>query len=81
MYLPTQSLGNEEDEQFLEASGGTILHVHMMWIMLSLRINLECKSSFYQDSSLSYVFIMNNLNYIIKIITGDPELLITIGTE
>ncbi|KAL1834565.1 hypothetical protein ACET3Z_004216 [Daucus carota] len=78
---PTESLGNEADEQFLEASGGTPLQLHMIWIMISLRKNLESKSTNYKDPSLGRVFIMNNLNYMTKIITGDPELLEMIGTE
>ena len=78
---PTESLGNEADEQFLEASDGTPLQLHMIWIMISLRKNLESKSTNYKDPSLGRVFIMNNLNYMTKIITGDPELLEMIGTE
>ncbi|WOG85584.1 hypothetical protein DCAR_0104775 [Daucus carota subsp. sativus] len=78
---PTESLGNEADAKILEASGGTPLQLHMIWIMISLRINLESKSTFYKDSSLGYLFIMNNFSYIIKILTDDPELLDVIGTE
>ncbi|KAK1367896.1 hypothetical protein POM88_033988 [Heracleum sosnowskyi] len=78
---PTIRLGDQADKQFLEASSVTPLRLHMISIMISLRINLEGKSSLYKDSSLSYVFIMNNVNYMIKTITGSPELLQMIGKE
>ncbi|KAL1834569.1 hypothetical protein ACET3Z_004220 [Daucus carota] len=78
---PTERLGNQEDEQFLEALSGTPLRLHMIWIMISLRINLEGESSLYGDSSMSYIFIMNNVSYVIKTITGSPELLELIGKE
>lgn len=78
---PTTSLGNQADEQFLEASDGTPLRIHMIWIMMSLRINLIGKSRFYEDSSLRCLFIMNNVNYIIKTVEGSAELLQMIGKE
>lgn len=78
---PTTSLGNQADEQFLEASDGTPLRLHMIWIMISLRINLMGKSRFYEDSSLRCLFIMNNLHYIIKTVKGSAELLEMIGKE
>lgn len=78
---PTTSLGNQADEQFLEASDGTPLRLHMIWIMMSLRINLMGKSRFYEDSSLRCLFIMNNLNYTIKTVKGSAELSEIIGKE
>ncbi|WOG85589.1 hypothetical protein DCAR_0104780 [Daucus carota subsp. sativus] len=78
---PTKSLRNQEDDLFLDASGGTPLELHMIWIIISLKINLERKSELYQDSTLRYVFLTTNVNYIIKTITAYPELLKMIGKE
>lgn len=79
--LPTRRFRNQADVQFTEAFCGSPLRLHIMWIIINLKINLEGKSSLYEDSSLSYVFIMNNVNYIVKTITGSPELLEMIGKE
>ncbi|WOG85587.1 hypothetical protein DCAR_0104778 [Daucus carota subsp. sativus] len=78
---PTKSLGTQAYDQFLEASRGTPLELHVIWIIISLKINLEGKSSLYGDSSLRQVFIMNNVNRIFKTITGSPELLKMIQEE
>ncbi|KAK1367897.1 hypothetical protein POM88_033989 [Heracleum sosnowskyi] len=71
---PTQSLGNKADDQFLEASDGTPLQLHMLRIMMSLRINLKRKSILYEDSSMHYVFIMNNFNSILTTMKECPQL-------
>lgn len=78
---PTKSLGDQADEDFLRASYGTPSGLHMIWIMMSLRINLMGKSRLYEDSSLRYLFIMNNVNHIIMSIKGSAELLEMIGEE
>ncbi|XP_017254950.1 exocyst complex component EXO70A1 [Daucus carota subsp. sativus] len=78
---PTKSLGNQADEQFLEASDRTSSNLHMIWIMMSLKINLMSKSKVYEDSALRYLFIMNNVTYIIKTVKGSPELVEMIGKE
>ncbi|XP_074336087.1 exocyst complex component EXO70A1-like [Apium graveolens] len=78
---PTKSLGNQADDKFLEASNGTPLGLHIIWIMMSLRINLEGKSSFCEDSLLRYIFLMNNVGYITRTIKESPELLEIIGRD
>ncbi|KAK1367895.1 hypothetical protein POM88_033987 [Heracleum sosnowskyi] len=78
---PSKSLGNQAHELFFQGSGGTPLGLHMIWIIMSLRINLEGKSSLYKDTSLSLAFNMNNADYILKSITGSPELQEMIGKE
>ncbi|WOG85590.1 hypothetical protein DCAR_0104781 [Daucus carota subsp. sativus] len=78
---PIESVGYQLDEQSLEDSGKSPLQLHLIWIMISLRINLEGKSRCHEHSSLRYVFIMNNVNYVIKTIIGSPELLELIGKE
>ncbi|KAL8107289.1 exocyst complex component EXO70C1-like [Apium graveolens] len=78
---PTKSLGNQADDNFLEASDGTPLGLHIIWIMMSLRINLEGKSSFCEDSSLRYIFLMNNVGYITSTIKESSELLEMIGRD
>lgn len=71
---PAKSLGNQEDDQFLDASDGTPLELHTIWIIMSLKINLERKSRLYKDSTLRYEFITNNFIYILKTIKACPEL-------
>ncbi|KAK1367891.1 hypothetical protein POM88_033983 [Heracleum sosnowskyi] len=78
---PTTRLGNHEDEQVLEACSGTPLRIHVIWIIMCLRSNLEGKSSFYKDVSVRSVFILNNVDYIIKTVEESPELLDMIGKE
>lgn len=78
---PTRSLGNQADDNFLEASNGTPLGLHIIRILMSLRINLEGKSSFCEDSSLRYIFLMNNVGYIARTIQESPELLEMVGRK
>ncbi|KAL1834568.1 hypothetical protein ACET3Z_004219 [Daucus carota] len=78
---PTKSLGNQADDQFLNSAGGTPLALRVVWIIISLRINLERKSSHYRDAWCRYVFVTTNVNYIINTITSSPELLDLIGEE
>ncbi|KAK1367894.1 hypothetical protein POM88_033986 [Heracleum sosnowskyi] len=78
---PAKSLGNQEDDQFLDTSDGTPLELHMIWIIISLKINLERKSRAYKDSTSRYVFITNNVIYILKTIKACPELEKMTGEE
>ncbi|KAL1834572.1 hypothetical protein ACET3Z_004223 [Daucus carota] len=77
----TKSLGYLSDKQFLEDSSRSPLQLQVLRIMISLRINLEGKSRFNDYPLLRYVFMMNNVGYIIKTITGSPELLELIRKE
>lgn len=78
---PTKSLGNQADDNFLESSNGTPLGLHMIWIVMSLISNLKGKSSFCEDSSLRYIFLMNNVGYIARTIEESSELLEMIGRD
>ncbi|XP_074326647.1 exocyst complex component EXO70C2-like [Apium graveolens] len=78
---PTKSLGNQADDNFLKASNGTPLGLHIIWIMMSLRINLEGKTSVCEDSSLRYIFLMNNVGYITRTIKESSQLLDIIGRD
>ncbi|KAK1367297.1 hypothetical protein POM88_042858 [Heracleum sosnowskyi] len=78
---PTKSLGNQEDDNFLAASNRTPLGLHIIWIIMSLRINLEGKTCFSEDSLLRCIFLMNNVCYITRTIKESPELLEIIGKE
>ncbi|KAL8107292.1 hypothetical protein AgCh_023918 [Apium graveolens] len=79
--IELNNFSDAEDKQQLEALGRTPLGVHVIWIITSLRINLESKSRIYSDSSLRNVFIMNNVDYVLKTITGSLELVEIIGEE
>ncbi|KAL2493330.1 exocyst subunit exo70 family protein D1 [Abeliophyllum distichum] len=73
---------NMPDIDFLEFEGEvTPLSLHLIWIIVILQYNLEDKSKHYKDASLSHLFIMNNVHYIVQKIKGSPELREMIGDE
>ncbi|CAI9753714.1 unnamed protein product [Fraxinus pennsylvanica] len=73
---------NMPDMDFLEFEGEvTPLSLHLIWIIVILQFNLEDKSKHYRDASLSHLFIMNNVHYIVQKIKGSPELREMIGDE
>ncbi|CAI9757724.1 unnamed protein product [Fraxinus pennsylvanica] len=73
---------NMPDMDFLEFEGEiTPLSLHLIWIIVILQFNLEDKSKHYKDASLSHLFIMNNVHYIVQKIKGSPELREMIGDE
>ncbi|XP_022852465.1 exocyst complex component EXO70A1-like [Olea europaea var. sylvestris] len=73
---------NMLDMDFLEFEGEvTPLSLHLIWIIVILQFNLEDKSKHYKDASLSHLFIMNNVHYIVQKIKGSPELREMIGDE
>lgn len=55
------------------------LAFHLIWIMMNLQHNLEGKSKHYKDTSIAYLFIMNNIHYIVQKVKGSPELREIIG--
>ncbi|KAL7152343.1 hypothetical protein ABFS83_04G090700 [Erythranthe nasuta] len=55
------------------------LALHLIWIIAILQFNLENKSKHYKDASLSHLFMMNNVHYIVQKIKGSPELREMIG--
>ncbi|KAI3802753.1 hypothetical protein L1987_30896 [Smallanthus sonchifolius] len=64
---------------FTDHEGQSPLALHLIWIIVILQFNLEGKSKHYKDNSLAYVFIMNNIHYIVQKIKGSPELREMIG--
>ncbi|KAG9458097.1 hypothetical protein H6P81_002605 [Aristolochia fimbriata] len=57
------------------------LALHLIWIIMSLQLNLECKAMLYKDTALSHLFLMNNVHYIVQKIKGSPELREMIGDD
>lgn len=69
------------DMDFSEYEEQTPLALHLIWIIVILLFNLEGKSKHYKDNSLAYLFIMNNVHYIVQKIKGSPELREMIGDD
>lgn len=55
--------GSDSDDQ-------SVLSLHLVWITLILQNNLEGKSKVYKDISLSHIFLMNNVHYIVQKVKG-----------
>ncbi|PWA35168.1 exocyst complex protein Exo70, Cullin repeat-like-containing domain protein [Artemisia annua] len=64
---------------FSEHEEQSPLALHLIWIIAILQFNLEGKSKHYKDNSLAYLFIMNNVHYIVQKIKGSQELREMIG--
>ncbi|KAA8530740.1 hypothetical protein F0562_005326 [Nyssa sinensis] len=69
------------DVEYAEVEGRTPLTLHLIWIIVSLRFNLEGKSKYYGDASLAHLFMMNNLDYIVCKIEESPKLKEMIGDD
>ncbi|KAD4889418.1 hypothetical protein E3N88_21491 [Mikania micrantha] len=69
---PDMDFTDEHEEQ-------SALALHLIWIIVILQFNLEGKSKHYKDTSLSHVFIMNNVHYIVQKIKSSLELRDMIG--
>jgi exocyst complex protein 7 len=54
------------------------LSMKLGWIIMILQCKLDLKSDLYQDVALSYMFLMNNLHYIVKKVK-DSKLLGLLG--
>lgn len=67
------------DMDFSDHEEQSTLALHLIWIIVILQFNLEGKSKHYKDASLSHLFIMNNVHYIVQKIKGSPELREMIG--
>lgn len=50
------------------------LSMKLGWIIITLQCKLDFKASLYEDVSLSYLFLMNNLHYIVKKVKGSKLL-------
>ncbi|KAF7814010.1 exocyst complex component EXO70A1-like [Senna tora] len=69
------------DMDFTELEGKSPLAIHLIWIIVILQFNLEGKSKHYRDASLSHLFMMNNVHYIVQKVKGSPELREMIGDD
>ncbi|CAI8607857.1 unnamed protein product [Vicia faba] len=69
------------DTDFDELEGKPPLAIHLIWIIVILQFNLDGKSKHYKDASLSHLFIMNNVHYIVQKVRGSPELREMIGDD
>ncbi|CAI9267612.1 unnamed protein product [Lactuca saligna] len=67
------------DMDFTDHEGQSPLALHLIWIIVILQFNLEGKSKHYKDNSLAFLFVMNNVHYIVQKIKGSPELREMIG--
>ncbi|KAL9235227.1 hypothetical protein vseg_010007 [Gypsophila vaccaria] len=54
--------------------------LHFAWLILVLLCKLDAKSELYKDVSLSYLFLANNLQYVVKKVTG-TKLLSVLGEK
>uniref|UniRef100_A0A5B6ZH17 Exocyst subunit Exo70 family protein n=1 Tax=Davidia involucrata TaxID=16924 RepID=A0A5B6ZH17_DAVIN len=57
------------------------LALHLIWIIVILRFNLEGKSMHCAEASLAHLFIMNNVGYIVRKMEESPQLLEMIGDD
>uniref|UniRef100_A0A5B6ZGZ7 Exocyst subunit Exo70 family protein n=1 Tax=Davidia involucrata TaxID=16924 RepID=A0A5B6ZGZ7_DAVIN len=68
-------------EYAAEVEGRTPLALHLIWIIVILRFNLEGKSMHCAEASLAHLFIMNNVGYIVRKMEESPQLLEMIGDD
>ncbi|XP_042507041.1 exocyst complex component EXO70A1-like isoform X2 [Macadamia integrifolia] len=69
------------DLEFPEPENRSPLALHLLWIIVILESNLEGKSKLYKDDSLTHLFLMNNVHYIVQKMKGSPELREMIGDD
>ncbi|XP_073152555.1 exocyst complex component EXO70A1-like [Henckelia pumila] len=73
---------NVPDMDFSEFEGRvSTLALHLIWIIVILQFNLDGKSKYYKDVSLTHLFMMNNVHYIVQKTKGSPELREMIGDD
>ncbi|KAI4386917.1 hypothetical protein MLD38_004794 [Melastoma candidum] len=68
-------------EEFGEFEGKSPLELHLVWIIVILQFNLEGKSKHYKDDALAYLFMMNNVHYIVQKVKGSLDLREMIGDD
>ncbi|KAF1001918.1 exocyst complex component EXO70C2-like [Apium graveolens] len=78
---PTMNREFDDDLVYSEVAGKSPFELHLIWIIRSLKYKLKGKSEFYKDVPLRFLFIMNNVNYVVQKIKGNPELQEIIGNE
>lgn len=79
--LPGGLMGLFEDQDWdneEQGSPASVLYMRLGWLIIVLQCKLDETSKLFKDVALSYLFLMNNLNYIVKKIK-DSELLGLLG--
>ncbi|KFK32275.1 hypothetical protein AALP_AA6G221200 [Arabis alpina] len=79
--LPEDYLGNNEDDKVGKpgSSSSSPVTTRFAWLILVLLCKIDTKSRIYNDMGLSYLFLANNLHYVIskvrtsnlKVVLGD----------
>ncbi|KAI8529719.1 hypothetical protein RHMOL_Rhmol12G0247100 [Rhododendron molle] len=67
------------DVELEVVEGRTPLALHLIWIMMTLQSNLDGKSRHYKDPALGYLFMMNNVHYIVQKAKAESNLREMIG--
>ncbi|XP_027167274.1 exocyst complex component EXO70B1-like [Coffea eugenioides] len=65
---------NVPDSELQDPTSLSPLTLHLVLIIAVLQSNLEHKSEYFKDPSLRYLFMMNNVRYIVQKIEGSGEL-------
>ncbi|KAH9305991.1 hypothetical protein KI387_010395, partial [Taxus chinensis] len=66
-FLPEGLMDSiEEYTKVFDSGNRSLLSLHLIWVTVILQHNLEGKSKLYKDVSLSHLFMMNNLHYIVQ---------------
>eukprot|EP01018_Ginkgo_biloba_P027554 Gb_13326 [translate_table: standard] len=66
-FLPDVLMDLSRDyDRECESDNRTVLSLHLVWITIILQCNLDGKSKLYKDISLSHLFMMNNVHYIVQ---------------
>ncbi|XP_068330941.1 exocyst complex component EXO70H1-like [Pyrus communis] len=55
--------------------------VHLAWLILVLMCKLDMKAEIYKDASLSYLFLANNLQFIVEKVQQTPNLKLLLGED
>ncbi|KAA8530739.1 hypothetical protein F0562_005327 [Nyssa sinensis] len=80
---PSTNFGDVKipDVKYTEVEGATPLALHLIWIIVILRFKLKDKCKYYVQASLAHLFMMNNVDYIVRQMEGSPELKEMIGAD
>lgn len=64
-----------------EAQTSSSLAVRLAWLVLVLLCKLDGKAELYKDVALSYLFLANNLQYVVSKVSGSPNLRYLLGDD
>uniref|UniRef100_A0A0C9S996 Exocyst subunit Exo70 family protein n=1 Tax=Wollemia nobilis TaxID=56998 RepID=A0A0C9S996_9CONI len=66
-FLPEGLMDSvEEYAAACDSCNRSLLSLHLIWVTVILQHNLEGKSKLYKDVSLSHLFMMNNVHYMVR---------------